>query len=508
MSFMEVFPNTTDAHFVYAPNSGEVPIVNTTSVAANIATFLQNEMRVSRVATGRFRTDITEDRDDILVAIFSLLFLLCTHAIVTSTLLRAGPGGRVSNHAFSLTQFLHLVRDFRMRHLFHGRGRVAKRMPVDAHLVVVAMVLLLVTFSAEFLILFFSSPELVPVTNEIASISLAQPVAPEWDLVRKTSRTTMNPCSVILLSGVEQRSTRITTCLTANLPQFEAESFVNKYEDDANPLKINITSDLHEYGTMHFITVGDVAAEYSAMAYYTLNDGKGRIAPDRILRGNRLPGMRYVHNVLIAFIFSTYKHDTGDSRVTTELLTKLDINTQNTAGPDVDVIKINNVEKFVRVVSDRYTTTVMAPPIAAVPVLSFSRAVLKSIISVRVTGPDTKDLLMGSGARTESVAVVWYESSRTLNWLTLILLLAGALLVLFWVRFSLHSVSVADIAGLLVNKVVLADKERSPVEMEESENRTFYIGVIHNGSDYQYGAETSDEQWNRVEGNYDDMPPM
>lgn len=379
-------------------------------------------------------------------------------------------------------------------------------MPVDSKLASMAICLLIGTFAAEFLILFFSSPELVPVTNEIASISLAQPVAPDWNDVRMPSASTTTPCSVIFLSGVEQRGTRISPCLTSTIPQFQAGFFTEKFDDSVKPIQINITSDLHEYGMNHIISIGDASAQYSAMAYYVLNDRKSRIVPHRIRKGNQQPGMRYVHNMLIGFVFSAYKDDTGDSRITAKLLTDLKIKTENSVGPDVNIIKVNNVEKFIRVVSDRYTTTVKGvPPIAAAPTLNVARTVLKSMSAIRVIGPDTKDLLMGSGGRSENIGVLWFESSRSLNWLTLIILLVGALVVLFWVRFWLHSVSAADIAGMHVKEVVHADKERFPAEMEDDEIKSFYVGVLSDGRDYQFGAETSDREWDPFEGTYDEI---
>lgn len=507
MSFVEMFPNTSNAHFEFIPKSGEVSVVNVLRFPNNIATFLDSEMRVARVATGMFRTDLTEDRDDIFVAILSLLLLLCMQGIITSILLRVAPGRRVSNQAFSLTQFLHLVRDFRVRHLFRGRGSVARKMAVDTRLAVIAIFLLVGTFAVEFLILFFTSPELVPVTNEVASLTLAMPVAPNWKNVRTASGSTTTPCSVTFMSGVEQRGTRITPCLTSSISQFEPGVFTEKFDDSAKPIQMNITSDLHEYGMKHSISIGDDSAQYSAMAYCVLNDEKGRIVPNRIVKGNRQAGMKYVHNMLIGFLFSAYKNDTSDSRITAELLTKLKIKTENTQGPDVYIIKINNAEKFVRVVSDRYTTIVKgAPPIAHAPALSFARTVLKSTIAIRVMGPDVVDLLMGSGSKAENIGVLWYESSRSLNWLTLIVLLLGALLVLVWVRLSLQSISASDIAGMLVKDIVHADKERSPIEMEDDEVKSFYAGITWNGTDYHFGAEASDGELNSVEGAYGDIP--
>lgn len=244
------------------------------------------------------------------------------------------------------------------------------------------------------------------------------------------------------------------------------------------------------------------------MAYYKMNDGKERIVPARLMKGNTLPSMRYVHNMFIAFLLSTYRRDTNDSRITAQLLNQLNIKTENTPGPDVSVIKVNNAEKFFRVVSDRYVTVIKGvPPIAAAPSLSFGRTFLKSVIAIRVAGPDVKDLMMGPGSRSENVGILWFESSRGLNWLTLLIALATAFFGLLLIRLWVHSVSTADIAGLFVGDKVRADSGRSPIEMDDEEMRTFYAGMgSSNGEEhYNFGSERREAPWVTDAQLYEDL---
>lgn len=465
----ELVTTRSGSYFAFRPN-GSLQLAESFPGKGNIATFLNTEMNVERMATGLFQTDLTSN-DDFLVAILSLLLLLVVQGILSSILLRKTTTGAISNFAFSISHFVHLLRDFRFQRSLCGRGQAAGKAAINSRVAIVAILVMLITFGLEFLILFFTSPALIGVTNEVASFEISQPVTPRWREVRRAGTRSTTPCSVVFLAGVEQQGTRITTCMISNL---ESQPFV-PVPSDTSDVQLVIRSDVHDYGAEHSVSLGGVSANYSAMAYYRLDDGKARVISERSVRFDRFKSMKFVHKTLIGFLLSAYNEDTDEDRFTVAMLNKLSITHSNSNGPNIIVIKINNIEKFVRVVSDRYSTRVKIPDIGAGPVLSLSRALLKSMIAVKVSGPDTKDLLMGSGSRTENKSVLWYETSRTINWLTLIITLVGGFLILFGLRTASHTVSSVDIAGVLVKQLVGAQRNRSPIELDDGEDKRFRI---------------------------------
>lgn len=508
-TFFELSTNGSSPYLSLAP-VGRTLLINASRRVQNLVMFSETEMRVRPVATGLFQTDLTPSSDDILIAIFSLMLLFCLQGTVTSVLLRVAPGNRVSNHAFSLTQFLHLARDFRVRYLFTGRGPIARRIPMNSRLAIVAVALLVTTFATEFLILFFTSPENLPVTNAAASFSLAQPVAPDWPRLLRAMRSINIPCGVVFLAGVVQGGTQITHCLTSTVTPFEPATFVRRFDEDAPTLKLTISTDLYEFGMNHNMTIARAAEEtmreYSSRAYYTMNDKKERIMPTRTMKGNNLAGMRHVHGMAVAFLFNKYRGDTNDTRVTAGFLNTLKIATKFMAGPEISVVKRSKEERFHRVVSERYVTTVTnMPALEPGPVFSFARLIFKATAGIRITGPDINDVLLGSGTWTSKETEMWFEPSRSMNWLTLLIALLSAFLILIWVRFSFNSVSPMDIAGILVKDAVGGSKGTAS-STDEERPKSFYFGLTSNGEDFDFGLERDDPEWFHADDSVDNAP--
>lgn len=508
-TFFELSTNDSSPYLSLVP-VGRTNLINASRRFRNLVLFSETEMRVTPVATGLFQADLTPSSDDILIAILSLMLLFCLQGTVTSLLLRVAPGNRVSNHAFSLTQFLHLARDFRVRYLFTGRGPVARRIPMNSRLAIVAIALLVTTFTTEFLILFFTSPENLPVTNAAASFSLAQPVAPDWPRLLSAIISINIPCGSVFLAGVVQGDTQIITCLTSTVLPFEPAMFVRRFDEDAPPLKLTISTDLYEFGMNHNVTIAGAAEEttqeYSSLAYYTMNDKKERIMPTRTMKGNNLAGMRHVHGIVVAFLFNKYKGDTNDTRVTPAFLNTLKIATKFMPGPEISVVKRGVEERFHRVVSERYVTTVTnMPAVEPGPVFSFSRLIFKATAGIRITGPDVNDVMLGSGTWTSQKTEMWFETSRSMNWLTLLIALLFAFLLLIWVRFSFKSVSPTDIAGILVKDAVRRSSGTSS-STDEERPKSFYFGLTSNGEDFDFGLDRDDPEWFQADDSLDNAP--
>lgn len=492
--FVSLLDNRGNPYFLYIP-SESTPQINTSLIQINISSFLQDSLQVSPLATGLFTKDLTS-RDDVLIAVLSLLLLLVIEGIVTTLLLRTS-NRTVSTFGFSVKHFVELARDFRFRPLFHTRSH-----HVNIKLLIFALMFLTSTFALEVLVLFLTAPAPRQVNNEKASVRLIQPITPEWQQVRFHSRASINrACTALSLVDVEQGRTSISSCLTSDI-NGDARALLI-FEEMKGAVNVTIMSELHPYGAEHMLAFGNESATYSARAYLALGDGEERLMREARDRGLRNPEAVYHgHKLLIAYLFSSYARATKDETITAERLNQITITHQDGPGSRVDVLRRPGSEP-VTVRSDRFTSKMEnVPAVGNAVALHYAEAVFKAAIGISITAGDDSDLFMSDGSLSSKTAAVWFESARGLNWISLLITLAGTLIVLLAMRWWLKPASTAEIAGVYVKGLVGANCARAPLQIAEGERRWFRIGDAGGERGYRFGAETNQE-W-KSEGDYEE----
>lgn len=512
---------------------------NDTEIAVDMCTFLSESIKIKRRATGTFSTDLTS-RDDLILAILSLLLLLVIEGTLTTILLRSRRG-RISTFGFSIKQFIELAREFKFRYLLRGRRkidtrRVNKRGSLGANteyrkinpkLLVLACGVLTLTFGLEVVVLYLTSPRFEDVFNTDTAFQLIDS-NPDWNEVRNNTRAaTIRPCTAITLAGVEQGRTQISACLTS---QGLSDS-VEEFQKVTKTVEVTITTVVHEYGVEHNVQIGDISANYSARAYFVLaerintNEGnaeqgeestdeatsrkekakdspKPRLMRRRVKFFNKEVLIGVMHKQLIAFLFTAYARETKDASLGIEALRDLNFaRLKSENGPDVNIIQIQNSDRYRQVTSVKHTTKVEGRIPAGAPALQFALAVFKGSIAISLGGPDRYDLIMGSSNTFGKPALMWRETSRPLNWLSLIILFVCAFVVFAVLRYMFKPISTAEIAGAFVIGAVGADSARPPVLLADDEENNFSITFMSSNAGYRHdrGFSSSLDRTDRTE---------
>lgn len=447
--------------------------------AKDVCTFLSETIQINRKATGIFSTDLTAtsddtSRDDLILAFLSLALLLVIEGILTSVLLRTY-NGRTSNFSFSIRQFIDLAREFRLRRLIrsHQKASPQSQSPrrINVKLLIIATMILSFTFGLEVLVLFLSTPQDVPVTNRVVSFTLVEAVIPDWNEVRRNILLSSNrPCTAVTFSGVEQRENQLSACMASTLLSTSAQLFpVAKDKID-----VTIQSNAHEFGAEHYLTIDGLPATFVARAYFALGDGKNRIMRKRASYFNKERAMGLVHKQFIAYLFNYYNlQRPGDAQMSLQRLKDLDFSFSTTNGPAVSIMQVRGKKRFRQVISTTHMTKVSGVIPSGPEALRFAQAVLKGSTAISLAGPDENDLEMGSGNTSSRLAVMWYETARTLNWLSLFVVFMIALAMYAFLRVLLKPIGTAEIAGFFVTEAVGADWDRPPAMLADDEKKYF-----------------------------------
>lgn len=442
--------------------------------STNFSTFLAENISVTPQVTNNFSSDLTE-ADDFLLAILSLVLLLIIENTFSTALLRTNRGN-VSNYGFSVKQFIDMFREFRVWNLVPGQRRQRTLTRVNFSLLVIALVSLTVNLVLEGVVLYLSSPEMLKVTNDIASYTLANVVMPSWDQIQHAGAlATLLPCSKITMLGVFQGNNQLSLCMVSN----KTSSFDYRFELSTERVKMIMTSDVHEFGVDHLVTVGNLSTKYIGRGYFTLGDVNLINKRNRLLREResteRDEAVATVHKQLIAFLFSQHRKKAKNSAMTLERLEALQFDFVIGTGDPVRILKTGHRTRFREVLPVRYTTTVSGIIPSGPETFRFAHAFLKGAIGVAITGPDTKDLQLETGDIVAVKDWLWKEGSRKLNWLSLSILLLAALSALFILRHLLLPVSTADIAAEYVTRQVGAELGESPIMLKDSERKYFKL---------------------------------
>lgn len=468
------------------PYHVQAPLVD--SDVKDICSFFDVSLPVSLRKTNSFSNDLTS-RDDVLLAFGALLLLLLIEGIVTTFLLRTR-NGIVSNFGFAVKQVVELIREFNIKRVVRARttrtvNERDERKKKTLKLLLFAMSILVFVFMLEVIVLFLTQPEPRDVHNNILTFRIQQPVTPPWNAVRFHSRASINrPCSAVGLVGVDQGNTRINCCVTSTLRTDELDPFTKTSRD----VDLEIISDLHEYGAEHSITLDGARANYSSRAHFTLDDQRSRLMGYREQSRFERDQIAIVHKQYVAYIASAYGIATKDQKtITKDTLSKLYFSFSSGEGPVVNVVKIRGVSHQVK--TNRYTTSVRGVIPTGHAALRLGQHYFRGSSAVIVSEGNEKDLFIEEGMDSAS-SVVWRESTRALNWLTLLIILLGALVLLLLLRYKLKPVAIAEIAGAFVKEKVDADFYRSPVEMDAEEKAFFK--VFEDDGEFQTVARVDD----------------
>lgn len=276
---------------------------------------------------------------------------------------------------------------------------------------------------------------------------------------------------------VDPGSTRSNVCVATNVP---SDSF-DLFEKATQPITLNLTSDLHEYGAQHRITFGDQpTAVLSARVYFQLGDAVSRTMIREQKHKDEEEGIRVVHQQFVAFLFNAYKLSVpDDDAMNLDRLNALDFDFTTTTG---SIATVNTVgQKIVFFDPPRYTTTVTGVIPRGPAAARLGQHFFRAALAIGTSGPNVTDLLTETGIRDKK-AVVWTESVRLINWLSLTILLLASFALQTFLRYRFRPVTTVDIAGAWVKRAVGANLYRSPLHVDRSERRTFQIRLDHESS--------------------------
>eukprot|EP00177_Eucheuma_denticulatum_P005588 GFKZ01010156.1.p1 GENE.GFKZ01010156.1~~GFKZ01010156.1.p1 ORF type:complete len:534 (-),score=81.17 GFKZ01010156.1:641-2242(-) len=476
--------------FAYVTNETNIRNISTMGYF-NINTFLRPILPVTERSTNPFTVDITAN-DDILLAFLSLILLLVIEGTVATFLLRS-KNGLVSNFGFSVKQTIEFLRDFNIRSVYARRGAVTKssRRSVNKKLILIAVCLLLFTFGLETCILFLTSPNISPVTNNVVTFRIRQPVTPKWAKVAFHNRASWNrPCRSARLEHVHQMETRINVCVITNrdgdLPQ--------PFENITDSVRFTLVTRMHQYGADHTVTLDGNVTNYSTRAYFSLDDKKTRVMAAEPAPDNEPQLVETNHNLFVSYLCSLYNNEMPESEITIEMLNQFSIDFYHRDKENVTVIPGGNRT----VEANVYETIVDGVLPTGLAAFHVAQNVFGGAAALVVAERDTTDFFADDGAVLDEEGIVWGESIRLLNWLTLTIFLVISLLVLTALRIFMKPASTAEIAGIYVKEEVGAILARSPVEVADEELEIFWVrGRKKAGKDekYVYGAETLEKQW-------------
>lgn len=417
----------------------------------DICSFLDSKIALTSKQSGIFSTDLTT-RDDLIIATFSLVLILAIESILAAILLRS-TNGNVSNFGFSIKQFVDLGRNFKFRYLIKGktpRGqRNAPKNKINYVLLLLATAILLFTFGLETTLLFLSSPHFRDVTNRTATFSFKVSVYPKWEAVRKAAASTIDrPCRDITFvgPGIIMGVTRIVPCVTSSTSDLTSDEF----DVTDETLDVTMRSDVHQYGIEHYVSIGGESAKYSARVH-TSNIGATTVmkvrAEDRGLQ------FHFIHRQIIAYLFNMYVQETEDDSMNLARLNAINFNHSLENGPTVFAMRMNEVAARINreTTSMRHTTNFKAKVPKGLAALKFIAIVLRASHGVEVTGPDMFILRPSSGNLASREILQWQEEARSLNWLSLLLMLLASFTLLGILRFVLKSVGVIEILQTVIN---------------------------------------------------------
>lgn len=476
----------------------------------NIADYLFPFINITKRATGPFSSDLTA-RDDALLALLSLLILLLIEAIITTILLRRYQG-LVTNFGFAAKQVIELVKDLNLRRVFlvrnvrnsfsyshgqsHQKHHQQQQQPplskLNLRLLLLALSIFFLSFALEVAVFFLTNSYQRSVTNATATFRLRQPLTPDFVKALLHSRVSIHrPCEAITVQNVLQANTGINGCVDTDLDFSDTSLFA--LEHPLPNVTLRIDSRLHDYGADHFIQVGDINATYTQRALFSLGDARARVMASDATFPDEDVKMQIVHYQYVAYLFSLFNRDavSAEDIIPLQRLQNLDIEWQPPeSGESVDVLQLPGRPQPVP--TRRYVTQVRGEIPHGVAALRLAQQYLKGMMGVVVAQGNTTDMFMDSGVESTE-AVVWEESVRSVNWLSMGIITALGIVALVLLRWLLTPCSTADIAELGLKRRLKEMEAMSGGSETEERRMRFVIGAEV--------EEEEDERGEHGEGN-------
>lgn len=451
----------------------------------NVCTFLGQELLVQRRATGLFSKDLT-DVDDLIIAVISILLILAVEAVLTAVLLRT-ENGAISNASFSVKHFVERARQYSYG-LFARKTHAPKAsaaaqpqtQPIDPKILVFGFLSFVLSFGLQIAVLVLSSPNFTDVDNTMASFEISNDIIADWNQVYENREAAITlPCATVALNGVQQKRTQLSPCLSVNWPTW-GETPV--FTPANRAVDLTIVSDVHEFGSEHVVTLDGLSARFSLRGTFALEDGEGRQLRQRRQSLTSERRVEIMHKQYLAFLFNLYNSNLTDPSMNLERLNriskeKLDFTVEK--GEDIPITQVYGRNLFRRVTSMRHTTRVSDVIPSGRAAIRFSAALLKGSHSVSVGDGDPYDLMTATGNVAGRRSVMWRESYRTLNWLSLLIMLAGFMVLLVVLRVLLQPTTTTEIAGAFVTRAVEAEWLRAPAYTQRTELKSFRLSPAH-----------------------------
>lgn len=474
-------------YFTFPPTSNVIVIATNRQRfrVVDFCLFSDRFITVTPLSDGPFRTDITK-RDDVLLAFISLLLLLCIEGILASLLLRTAL--RTSTFGFSTNLVMEFIRDLRIPQ----RALPVKR--ISIRLLATAITLLVMVFGVEVLILFLSAPHRTPISNSKASFRLLFPINAGFEAVRFHARASIDrPCSAVSLHGVDQGLTRINACVTGNITGTPQSLFRRLSKEDPD-ITIRIETDVHRYGMEHKVYVDDLMGMFSARAFFSLGDQRARLMSTQEALSEHIgEQIRHVHRQYIAYLCSLYRRLTGDASMNIEKLNSFEQSFRPERGPGPEVKVINHTVNPFVVDSSRFTSVFTGQLPRGALALRIAQHVFRASAAIKISDPNENDLFVDERRILKASTVVWKETVRSLNWLSLCIMLGTALATLLFLRVVLKPLSTSELANQLVCDFVEAEHNRSRINHPTIERDFFHVMERENKS-YRLGANGNDPE--------------
>lgn len=434
----------------------------------DVNTFLRPIVPIRGRFSGNFTSDLTS-ADDVALSFLSLLLLLLIEGFVATVLLRSR-NGRISNFGFAVKHTIDLLRDFNVRRVFsHSNDPYERpRRRINRKLLFTALSVLVLTVAADTLVLFLTSLRLKEVTNEHATIRIMQPVLPKWDKVYHHFRGSWNrPCRHGGLDLVNEKDTAIIVCIETDKDVETPQLF----ESVLTNVKAVITSWFHCYGADHEFTINNDSTKFRTRAYFRLADGRQRLMPSMTGLTKETEIADAVHKLVVAYICSAYLRETRNENMSLKTINELSIDFRPLEKEIVNVLPGNSLREEARV----YETVVIGVLPTGLAAFHVARNVFGGAAALKVVEGDTRDFFLDTLQLEERRAVIWAETIRLVNWLSITIALLISGLILIMLRLLLKPASTAEIAGYFVKSEVGALLHRSPVEMAEQELEFFHM---------------------------------
>lgn len=456
----------------------------------DVNTFLRPTIPVRGRFLGSFTSDLTKSADDVTLSFLSLLLLLLIEGLVTTLLLQSR-NGKISIFGFAIKRTLELCRDFKVSKIVSWShfSDERQRRRMNRTLFFFTISILIFTVIAEIFVLFLTSPRPRNVTNRSATLRIMQPVLPKWDKVYHHFRGSWNrPCRSGGLDGVNEGHTAIIVCIETDKdvkpPQLFERAIAN--------VMVVITSRFHRYGADHDFTIGNDTTKYRTRAYYRLDDGRLRLmsAMEGLKKESEISDA--MHKLLISYLCSAYQRETEDASMNLKRLNDLSIDFQPLGTEFVHVLPSRSLREEAR----SYRTVVEGILPQGLAAFHVAQNVFGGAAALKVVDGDTNDYFLDSLQIEEKEGVIWEETIRLVNWLSITIVLIISGLILLLLRFLLRPVSMAEIASYFVKGEVGAVLHRSPIELADHELGLFRIGpmisTVYNHTDF-YDASHEEE---------------